>query len=58
MMRFVAAGACALVAWDCADKAVGIAPQMLFSDANLWVWWLAAGGWAVNAIYVAFRGAQ
>lgn len=57
MSRIIAAVACALVAWDCADKAAGIAPQALFNDANLWVWWLGAAGWALNTVLIAARGA-
>jgi hypothetical protein len=56
-MRFVAAIACALVAMDCAGKAAGAVPQELFSPQHLWVWWIAAGAWALNTIVLAFKGA-
>lgn len=41
--------ACVIVALDCAEKALGITPQRLFSADALWVWWLAAAMWAFSA---------
>jgi hypothetical protein len=57
MMRFVAAVACALVAMDCAGKAMGSVPQELVSPQHIWVWWIVAALWALNTITIAFRGA-
>lgn len=41
--------ACLLVAWECAEKALGITPQRLLSADALWVWWLVAAMWALAA---------
>jgi hypothetical protein len=45
--------ACLLVAWDSAEKAMGVTPQELFAPDLIWVWWFAAGGWAFAAAYTA-----
>jgi hypothetical protein len=49
-MNFVGVLACVLVAWDCAEKAVGGTPQYLFAPGDLWAWWIPSGAWLVAAI--------
>jgi hypothetical protein len=49
-MKLAWSVACALVAVDCYEKAVGIQQQTLFSGEALWVWWIAAAIWAVVAV--------
>jgi hypothetical protein len=48
-MNFTGFCACAIVAWDCAEKAVGAQSQSLLATNALWVWWVIAGLWAVSA---------
>jgi len=57
-MRFFATLACVIVAADCAEKAAGFEAQNLFSEAALWVWWVAAFSWVCNGIYFALNGAE
>ena len=45
-MRFAGFGACGLVAWDCAEKALGVEPQSLFAPGAIWAWWIVAVIWA------------
>lgn len=49
-MRLVGCIACASVAIDCAQKAVGAQPQQLFSTDALWVWWVFAVLWMASAV--------
>jgi hypothetical protein len=49
-MKFIGTVACCIVAWDCAEKAVGIQHQELFSTDAIWVWWVVAFFWTLNAI--------
>ena len=43
-----------LVALDCAAKASGSQPQTIFSQDNLWVWWIPTAGWLLNAAIMCF----
>ena len=52
-MRVVGAVACFLVALDGSEKALGTAPQHLFSDQNIWLWWFAVAGWSVGTLRFA-----
>jgi hypothetical protein len=45
MIRFSAAIACSLVAFDSAEKALGLKPQYFFPDDIVWLWWVCAVGW-------------
>lgn len=54
-MRLAGFLACALVAWDCADKALGVTTQRLFSADYLWAWWISAAVWALYAIAFVVR---
>lgn len=49
-MRLIAAVACLLVAFECAQKAVGEIPQELFNPAHVWVWWFPAVSWTLAGI--------
>lgn len=46
-MRFTGAIACALVAYDCLQKASGDEPQKLFSGEAIWLWWVVAFFWVI-----------
>lgn len=51
--KLVGSLACVLVAIDCAERAMGLQGQVLFSPDALWIWWIVAACWVVNAIGVA-----
>lgn len=44
-MRFTGGIACISVALDCWDKA-----KTLFAAPNVWLWWVIAGLWGINAL--------
>lgn len=44
------------MAWDCAEKALGVTPQHLFSQDAIWVWWIAAFGGVLAGIRVLLAG--
>lgn len=52
-MRIIWVVACGMAAWDCADRAVGLAPQAILAPDNIWIWWLPAFAWTVVAIRTA-----
>lgn len=49
-MKFMAVTAMALVAFDCFDYATGTQTQHVFTQENLWIWWLIGAGWLLNAV--------
>jgi hypothetical protein len=49
-MKFVGSIACLLVALDCADKALGVTADPIFTEEYLFVWWIVAAGWQVTSI--------
>lgn len=57
-MRVVAVVACVSVAWNAAEKAVGILPQNMFAPGALWVWWILCAGYAAAALVIFMRGAE
>jgi len=50
MIKYVAALACLIVAFDCAEKAMGIQTQSLFAVGAEKVWWIAVVSWIASAI--------
>lgn len=40
-----------LVAIDCAEKAVGVTAQTIFTQDNFWLWWMPAVVWLGCGIY-------
>lgn len=59
MFRILGLLACWLVAWNCADKALGTAPQVMIAPNYLWFWWIVAAGWIINGVcVVAFGGGE
>lgn len=50
-LQVIGALACIILTIECALKAVGIRNQAVFAPGRLWIWWLAAPGWA----YYAYR---
>lgn len=57
-LRFAAVYAMLSVAFNCAEKAMGSMPQMLFSQGALWVWWLCVAAWITAAAVTLYRGAR
>lgn len=55
-MRFTIVFCLLFVAENCAEKAMGIAPQILLGPSALWLWWLPTASFALNGVYIAFRG--
>jgi hypothetical protein len=53
-MRFMPAVACLIVAYECAQKAMGEIPQELINPAHVWVWWFPAASWAFAIIPLFF----
>lgn len=49
-MRFAGFVACLIVALDCAEMAIGSAPQTLFAPSWLWLWWVLAFLWGVSSL--------
>lgn len=45
--------ACGLASYDCANRAVGLAPQIIFNTDLLWIWWVPALFWCATAIRTA-----
>lgn len=43
-----------LMSLDCAEKAMGISTQTIFSAGYQWLWWIGAVGWFIDAICICF----
>jgi len=43
------------LSFDCSFKAIGQNPQTLFPDQLIWLWWLAAVGWLLLALRMAYK---
>lgn len=56
-MRITCFLACITVALECSLRALGAAPQAIYSDAFLPMWWLTAAWFALAGLVVLFRGA-
>jgi hypothetical protein len=54
MLKLASVVACYLVAWDCVDKALGLAPSVILTADYSWIWWLVAFGWAVIGALIVF----
>jgi hypothetical protein len=52
MMRLTGCIACAIVAFNCAEKAVGYQPQELFAADVIWVWWVPALFWMIGGLRI------
>ena len=55
-MNFTGMSACGWVTLDCAQRAMGTIPQELFGFNAVWVWWVVAFFWGLNAVGFALRG--
>ena len=53
-MKWTAVIAFVTIGLDCADKALGGSPQVLFATNNIWIWWIAAAYWFANSIIMCF----
>lgn len=51
-VTFVASIACFLTAWTCAEKALGVDEQFMFSPSFIWLWWICAIGYAFAGIAI------
>ena len=56
MFRLSASIACILQAFVAIERAIGAAPQTLFSGAAVDLWWLIALYWAAAGLFILFRG--
>ena len=54
MTKLLCVLACVLVAWDCAEKALGVEPSVIIGADYLWLWWGAALGWSIVAAKAIF----
>lgn len=57
-MRFLAGLACAIVALDSAEFALGIASPAVFTGEYIWLWWIPTIGWAMTSVSVFVAGAE
>jgi len=57
-MRLTATIACVIVGIDCAAKAVGSEPQVMFANDHIWMWWLFATWWVFAGMRVMLNGAE
>lgn len=55
--------ACWFVAGDCAQKALGVAPQEIFTESMAWLYWIPATAWLLigfnffcRAAFGVYRG--
>lgn len=55
-MRFTACMACILVAFDCAQTAVGIKPQSVFTPDHVAMWWVFAVAWGAAGFRILLEG--
>lgn len=53
-MKYIAIIAMLLSAVDCMEYATGTHPDYILSSSMLWVWWIGAAAWIVNAIRMWF----
>lgn len=49
-MKWAGSIACISVAVDCAERALGATPQVLFSFQAIWLWWVCAAFWLYASI--------
>jgi len=54
-MKIAWTAACSLVAWDCAEKAMGLDAQHIFAADLVWLWWVPVAIWTVIAVGTAFN---
>jgi hypothetical protein len=51
-MRLTGCIACSIVAFNCAEKAVGYQPQELFAADAIWIWWVPALFWMIGGLRI------